>query len=102
MSNHGERTEPTFGKSNHGKSVTMVKFSPYPERERGQGSLLERAQSVAGSSNPGLPWVAVMCECTYMYPNTLQTMANYKSVCINVCIQVVPTVRREGPELGKS
>ena len=53
MGNHGERTEPQqrLGKGNHGKSVTMLKFSPYPER--GQGSLLERAQNVAGSSNLG-------------------------------------------------
>ena len=52
----------------------MAKFSPYPER--GQGSLLEKAQLFCWQFKQRFPWVAFNYKCTYMYPNMLTTMAN--------------------------
>lgn len=51
MGNHGEsRATATFGRSNHGKSITMVKFIPYP----GEG------RAVCRQYKPRFPWAVMI------------------------------------------
>lgn len=80
MGNHGEGTElqQRFGTSNHGRSVTMVKFSPV-SRGQGQGRRLE---------------VQSQGFCVYMHVST--SSVQNKCVCVRQREE-----GRQGGERGK-